>query len=52
LIAEESGSIKRGAHINLVNINGKMGFEINQSLLKHNGVLFSKEISSLAVKIY
>lgn len=52
LITEESGSIRKGAHINLVNINGKMRFEMNESLLKHNGILFSKEISSLAVKIY
>ncbi len=52
LISEESGSIKQGAHINLININGKMRFEINETLLKQNGILFSKEISLLAVKIY
>jgi hypothetical protein len=52
IITDEPGSIKKGAHINLVNVGGKMKFEMNESLLKNNGVIYSKEISSLAVRLY
>lgn len=52
IITEEPGSIKKGSHINLINVSGKMKFEMNESLLKNNGVLYSKEISSLAARLY
>lgn len=52
IISEEKSAIKKGAHLNFVNIDGKMRFEMNESLMKNNGIRFSKELASLAIQIY
>ncbi len=48
LITESKGSLNKGAHINLINVDGKLRFELNESLLKSEGIKFSKGLSSLA----
>ncbi|HMT28309.1 MAG TPA: YfiR family protein [Bacteroidia bacterium] len=52
LITEHAGSIRKGAHINFIQIDGKMKFEMNETAMKKDGVGYSKELESLAVKIY
>ncbi|MBL0339964.1 MAG: YfiR family protein [Bacteroidetes bacterium] len=52
LITEQEGSIKNGAHINFIQIDGKMKFEMNETTMKNDGVGYSKELESLAAKLY
>lgn len=48
IISESKGSLNKGAHINLINVDGKLRFELNESRMKHDGIKFSKGLSSLA----
>jgi hypothetical protein len=52
LVTEEKGMIKKGAHINLLNIDGNMRFELNETELKNEGLKVAKELSVLAIKLY
>ncbi|MDQ3050457.1 MAG: YfiR family protein [Bacteroidota bacterium] len=48
IISESRGALNKGAHINLVNVKGKLQFELNESRMKGNGIKFAKSLSALA----
>ncbi|MBL0339806.1 MAG: YfiR family protein [Bacteroidetes bacterium] len=52
LIAEEKNGIKKGGHLNLITIDGKMRFELNETALNRDGINFSKDLVVLAIKSY
>jgi len=49
IITEEKGLLTKGSHINLININGKVRFEMDENNIRESGMKVSKELSSLAV---
>jgi hypothetical protein len=49
IITEEKGSLMKGSHINLMNINGKIRFEMDEKNIRESGMKVSKDLSSLAV---
>ena len=52
IISEGDGAIEKGSHINLLNIQGKIRFELNETALKADKVHYSKELESLSIKKY
>jgi len=50
IITENREDFKKGAHINLVNVDGKLRFELNEGRMKNNSIKFSRELSSLSIK--
>lgn len=50
IISEHKDAFRKGAYINLLNIDGKLRFELNEPLLKNNNIKYSRELSSLSVK--
>ena len=52
IISENRNAIRKGSHINLLNADGKLRFELNETGLKTNNIKFSRELALLAIKIY
>ena len=52
IISEGDGAVEKGAHIALLNIQGKIRFELNGTTLKLDRVNYSKELESLSIKKY
>ncbi len=52
IISENKNAIRNGSHINLLNVDGKLRFELNESGLKNSNIKFSRELTLLAIKTY
>jgi len=50
IITENEEAFRKGSHINLINVDGKLRFELNETRMKNNSIKYSKELTSLSVK--
>lgn len=50
IITENKEALKSGSHINLINVNGKLRFQLNEKQMKNSSIKFSKELSALSIK--
>ena len=51
IITEEKGMAQKGAAINIIEIDDKIRFELNENSIKHAGLKISSQLLSLAIKI-
>ncbi|MCX6292222.1 MAG: YfiR family protein [Bacteroidetes bacterium] len=51
LITEGKNTLQKGAAINLVHVDGKLKFEINESVIKKSGLKVSSQLLSLAILV-
>ena len=52
LITESKNAIHKGSHINLLNVEGRLRFELNETGLKSDYIKYSKDLLLLAFKSY
>ena len=50
IITESTDALKSGSHINLINVDGKLRFQLNEKQMKNNSIKFSRELSALSIK--